>query len=137
MKRAEYLAYHKAACDKMVEITAKKNADYTGGSGVDDAFSNFDCVAVWGVSPLDGFITRMSDKFARISTFVKKGALQVSDESVEDTLFDLANYCILMAGYIKAKKAEQAQVLIDANSGVKVDAEPVHRTVFQKLVGTP
>jgi hypothetical protein len=46
----------------------------------------------------------MSDKFARITTFVNKGVLKVKDESVEDTLLDLANYCILMAGYIKSKR---------------------------------
>jgi hypothetical protein len=46
----------------------------------------------------------MLDKVARVVTFVKKGVLQVKDESVEDTLLDLANYCILFAGYIKAKK---------------------------------
>jgi hypothetical protein len=46
----------------------------------------------------------MVDKLARINSFSQKGELQVKDESVEDTLLDLANYAILLAGYIRSKK---------------------------------
>ncbi len=103
MTREEYLTYHKNCCDKMVAITSKKNADYTGATG--DPFANFKCVEQLGiVNTEEGFLTRMMDKVSRINTFIKKGVLQVSDESVEDTLLDLANYSILLAGYIRSKK---------------------------------
>jgi hypothetical protein len=103
MTKAEYLEFHRAACNKLVAITAKKNADYTGSSG--DPFFNFSRVESVGIcSTEQGFLTRMFDKFSRVTTFVQKGVLLVEDESVEDTLFDLANYAILMAGYIKSKK---------------------------------
>lgn len=103
MTKEEYFIFHKAACDKMIEITRAKNADYSGTSV--DPFSNFAKVEVLGICTTEqGFLTRMFDKFARITSFVQKGVLEVKDESVEDTLFDLANYCILMAGFIKAKK---------------------------------
>lgn len=105
MKRAEYLEFHKESCQKMIEITAAKNADYTGGSDVDDAFANFRIVELQGICSTEiGFLTRISDKISRIQSFVKKGVLMVKDESVEDTLLDAANYMILMAGYIKDKK---------------------------------
>ncbi len=112
MTRAEYLKYHRDCCDKMVAVTAQKNADYTGGSGVDYAFSNFEGVAAVGIDPLQGFLTRMWDKFARISTFVKKGVLQVADETVSDTLLDLANYCILLSGYIESKRRAETDVIL-------------------------
>jgi hypothetical protein len=51
-----------------------------------------------------GFLTRMSDKLSRIGSYVTKGILMVKDESIEDTLIDLANYCILFAGYIRSQK---------------------------------
>lgn len=103
MNRTEYLAFHRACCDKMVEITAAKNADYTGGS--EDPFFNFTRVEANNICETErGFLTRMSDKFARITTFVNKGVLKVKEEGVEDTLLDLANYCILMAGYIRSKR---------------------------------
>lgn len=107
MTREEYLQFHRDCCEKMVAVTAAKNADYSGGSG--DPFANFkqigSLVHVDSIVEI-GFLTRMSDKFSRIGSFVTKGVLQVKDETVEDTLIDLANYCILFAGYIKSKRAQ-------------------------------
>jgi hypothetical protein len=100
--RAWYLAFHAECLERMTAITTAKNADYTGS---DDPFANFTRVEALGFASTEqGFLTRMTDKLSRIGTFVKKGVLQVKDESVEDTLLDLANYCILMAAYIRAKR---------------------------------
>lgn len=104
MTREEYLSYHRDCCDRMIAITAAKNADYTAGSN--DPFFNFTGVERESITSTEtGFLVRMKDKFARITSFVNKGVLMVKDESIEDTLLDLANYCILMAGYIKSKRA--------------------------------
>jgi len=103
MTKSEYIEFHKATCEKLMEITAKKNSDYTGNT--DDPFKNFRSPEYRGYATVEqGFLTRMDDKFSRISSFVQKGSLQVSDETVFDTLFDLSNYCILMAGYLKEKQ---------------------------------
>ena len=103
MTKDEWTKYHKDLTDRMRKIAAAKNADYTG---IDpDPFANFTIVERAGITDTEtGFLTRMSDKLARINTFCKKGVLEVSDESIEDTLMDLANYCLLFAGYIKSKK---------------------------------
>lgn len=107
MTREEYLSFHKAMCDKMTATVVKKNHDYTGESG--DPFFNFSRTEFNGICTTEqGFLVRMNDKFARITTFVQKGVLKVADESVEDTLMDLANYSILMAGYIRSKKDKAA-----------------------------
>ena len=87
-----------------MEITKRKNADYTGQSG--DAFANFTGVEVASSGVVDtyqGFLTRMHDKFARISSFVKNNELLVQDESVSDTLADFANSCSLFAGFIESR----------------------------------
>ncbi len=105
MTKNEYIAFHKEFCDDMVKITHAKNADYTGGNG--DPFANFRAigglVAKPGVVEI-GFLTRMSDKMARIGSFINNGTLMVKDESVIDTLKDLANYSALFAGYLAAEK---------------------------------
>ncbi len=107
MERQEYLDFHATQCTRMLEITRKKNADYTGDSG--DPFFNFTRVEAMGIaSTPQGFLTRMLDKFARITSFAQKGKLEVEDESVQDTLLDLANYCILMMGYIEDQKIKAA-----------------------------
>lgn len=107
MNKEQYLSYHKLSCDRLVEITRKKNADYTGSS--DDPFANFrqieHLIQKPGVAET-GFLTRMSDKMSRVGSFISKGKFEVEDESVHDTLFDLANYCILLSGFIKAKQGD-------------------------------
>lgn len=107
MTKAEYMEFHRSMCNKMVEITKAKNADYTGKG--DDPFANFKIVQTFGcVNVEQGFFTRMCDKMSRISSFIEKGTLQVKDESVEDTLLDIANYAILFRGYLESKKRELA-----------------------------
>lgn len=110
MTKEEYLEFHQKCCQRMVETTKAKNSDYTGGS--QDPFANFQQIGHLVQLPhvvAIGFLTRMSDKFSRIGSFITKGSLLVKDESVEDTLIDLANYCILMAGYLRSQKRLQPQ----------------------------
>jgi hypothetical protein len=107
MTKQEYMSFHEVCCAKLIKITAAKNSDYTGGS--DNPFANFTQIGSLIQLPAAveiGFLTRMSDKFSRIGSFVTKGIFMVKDESVTDTLLDLANYCILFAGYLASKKTE-------------------------------
>src|SRR6056297_340189 len=100
MTRKEYMEYHKVICDKMTEVTKAKNHDYSGFDN--DPFANFKVVERAGITSTEvGFLTRMMDKISRVNSFVQQGVCNVKDETIEDTLIDLANYSILMAGYIK------------------------------------
>lgn len=104
MTRQEFLQFHKEACEKLMKITSAKNADYTNGSVKDDAFANFKQVEALSICSVEaGFLARMTDKLSRINSYIKKGELKVKDEGIEDTLLDLANYSILLAGYLKSK----------------------------------
>lgn len=105
MTKAEFLSYHERATARMSEITRAKNNDYSGGTAETDPFKNFRQIGSLGDPSWVniGFLTRMSDKLARLATFVRDGKLKVKDEAVEDTLLDLANYCILFAAYIKSE----------------------------------
>lgn len=107
MTKQEYMEFHRGACERMSLITASKNSDYTGASP--DPFNNFKQIAsiVGSANAVElGFLTRMSDKFSRIGSFVDNNTLLVEDEKIEDTLIDLANYCILFAGYLRSKKEQ-------------------------------
>lgn len=64
----------------------RKNADY-GSSGLCEP------ILVPGMEPRQALLVRMSDKIARIQTLQHKGP-EVA-ESLEDTMLDLANYCLL------------------------------------------
>lgn len=121
MTKDQYMQYHAEACAKLMEITRAKNSDYTGAS--DDPFANFQQIGSLVQLPNVveiGFLTRMSDKISRIGSFVTKGMLSVKDESIEDTLFDLANYCILFAGFLKSKR-QRTPANSAANVPIKVE----------------
>ena len=99
----EYLKQFKQVTDKMYEITKAKNSDYTADSG--DSMANFKVVEKLGVCSVEiGFLTRMSDKVARLAGLAKGKEIQVKDEKYEDTLLDLANYSILLAIYLQNKR---------------------------------
>ena len=99
----DLLKFFEETTEQMVSVARAKNHDYSGAAK--DAFANFARVEDLGICTTEqGFLTRMTDKLCRIASFVKKGELKVKDESVEDTLLDLANYSILMMAYIKSKK---------------------------------
>lgn len=102
MTKEQYFEFAEKFFADCVGISRKKNADYTGGS--DNPFSNFQSVEILGIKTEVGFLTRMFDKIKRVAAFVENGNLQVKDESVKDTLQDLANYCALMAGFLESKK---------------------------------
>ena len=107
MTKEDYMKFHEECCQKMIAITKAKNADYCGVG--DDPFKNFRMTETLGNSSVEqGFITRMLDKISRIISFSQQGNLQVKDESVLDSLLDLSNYCLLMAGYLKSKNQEFA-----------------------------
>lgn len=105
MTKEEYFKFFEATTKQMLDICKKKNADYTGTDA--SPFSNFERVETLGICTTEqGFLTRITDKLCRVSSFCAKGELQVKDESVTDTLQDMANYCILMMGYLKSKRPE-------------------------------
>lgn len=101
MNKNEYFEFAETFFNDCLETSKRKNSDYTGKT--DDPFSNFRSVEVLGITTEQGFLTRMMDKMKRIASFAEQGELQVKDESVTDTLKDLANYSCLLSGYIKSK----------------------------------
>jgi hypothetical protein len=101
MTTEEYLKYHLEVTKKLHEIAIAKNSDYTGTT--DDPFYNFKSGSRIGVSVEQSLMIRMGDKISRIESFIQKGGLAVKSESVEDTLLDLANYCILLAAHLSSK----------------------------------
>lgn len=104
MTGKEFVEFHAQTIKKMNEICKAKNQDYSGG-GECSAFNNFMIVEHKGVCSTEaGFLVRMEDKMMRINNIIKSGKAAVKDESVSDTLMDLANYSILMMGYLKSKK---------------------------------
>ena len=77
---------------EMVELHDKKNRDYAGS----EYLSNFlMCEKHMGVPAWIGCIIRLSDKMARIMNIARNDEISVGDETITDTLTDLAVYAII------------------------------------------
>ena len=97
MDKEDFIEAFKATTDNMVETVIRKNHDYTS-SGT-DPFDNFNAVEQLGIcSSETGILVRMTDKIKRIISLLEKGegGAMVKDESIEDTMVDLANYAIIL-----------------------------------------
>lgn len=96
--------YYRAIMTAM-QVSAKKNHDYSGGFDT-DPLSNFKRVEAAGIDPTMGLFVRMLDKVGRLETFFKTGELKVENEGAKDALMDLGNYCFLMIALMEDKKNE-------------------------------
>ena len=80
--------------DYMYQIYEKKNADY--GDSFSKTFDEFGLTAS---------AIRINDKTERFKKLIKQEA-QVQDESIKDTLLDLANYAVLTLMEMSKRKAQ-------------------------------
>ena len=75
---------HKEICEDLNTIYISKNAAY--GDSFGKTFQELGIISA---------VTRMQDKFNRIKALVTGAENSVTDERLQDTLTDLANYCIM------------------------------------------
>lgn len=75
---------HKKICDELNALYTKKNADYG------DSFHSTFIEEGMAMSRI-----RLGDKLSRFKNLTKGSTRKVSDESIRDTLLDLANYAIM------------------------------------------
>lgn len=78
------ITIHAAICDELKDLYLRKNTDYG------DSFHKTFIEEGMAMSRI-----RLSDKLERFKRLTRSGEQNVKDESVRDTLIDLANYAIM------------------------------------------
>ena len=79
----EFMEEYKKIVTETMELCVKKNKDY--GSSVEDTFEKFGDIS---------YIVRITDKYNRICSLLNREG-EVKDESIDDTIRDMANYAFL------------------------------------------
>jgi len=74
---------HKEICERLNQIYIAKNKDY--GDSFGEGFQEYGLLMP---------AIRLDDKLRRFKQLIKQDA-EVKNESITDTLLDLANYCIM------------------------------------------
>ena len=101
MTRDELVQIHRELCERSCELMRRKSEDYATGH---DPFANFKRGEILGFATAEeGLMLRVVDKVSRISTFLKKGHLNVENESVSDSIMDIINYMVLLQGMLEDK----------------------------------
>lgn len=77
------LLLHKEICERLTRTYAIKNADYG------------DSYARVRQEVPESILYAIYTKYSRIQSLLRSGGQRVSNEGIEDSLLDLANYCIL------------------------------------------
>lgn len=111
--------------DKLVNIYAKKNHDYG------DSFNE-------GCNELGvGYaFSRIFDKTKRFQTLAKgimnnNLSIEVQDETIEDTIMDLANYCMMYLAWrdkhicVGEAEAKQSDIQISSTGELKCNKKPI------------
>lgn len=98
---------HKEVCNLLNEIYEKKNKAY--GNSFGDTYKDLGIISA---------VTRISDKFNRLKTLAKNKDINQGDESIADTLLDMANYCIMTYMELQNEK-----VTVYAQGGMMIDKE--------------
>lgn len=110
---------HKEICEYLNNLYERKNHDYG------DSFHQTFVEEGMAMARI-----RLGDKFSRFKTLTLKGSQQVQDESVRDTLLDLANYAIMtvmemdLAGKDEPETDNESDIAIrDPLSMIQTDDE--------------
>ena len=75
---------HKKICNSLNETYIQKNKAY--GNSFTDAFEKLGLISA---------VTRITDKYNRLVNLATHDDVNIGDESIKDTLLDMANYCIM------------------------------------------
>ena len=89
---------HKLICEYLNDLYARKNADYG------DSFHLTFLEEGWAMPRI-----RLSDKLNRFKMLSRAGDSKVKDESLRDTLIDLANYAVMSVMELDRLTAEAAK----------------------------
>lgn len=120
---------HKKICDELNETYKKKNADY--GDSVGELYAKLGDITL---------LTRISDKYNRLMNLLDpNNDREVNYESVDDTILDMANYCII---WLMERRVKNFKCIMDkinqSNSEIKIEDEPVTNSFgsFKDLADT-
>lgn len=116
-----YQEEHKKLCDLMHEIYIKKNSDY--GNSFSDLYDEYGSI----ISEI-----HIREKFNRFKQ-LRTNESQVG-ESIEDTLMDMANYCLLTLLEIKKFNSYIDEEVVEENIELEEVQDPTENATEEIVV---
>lgn len=102
---------HKQICKELNHLYERKNSDYGDSFHISFVEEGMAMARI-----------RLGDKLNRFKTLSRKDTRMVEDESIRDTLIDLANYAVMtVAEMDRAAEAERDRLAEESMQGVGQD----------------
>lgn len=98
MNLQERVKRHLEIVEELNRVYEQKNTDY--GDSFAESVREFGIVAA---------LTRISDKYNRFKRLALGNRNLVGDESIRDTLLDMANYCIMLSMILEEEQETEPQ----------------------------
>lgn len=98
MNLQERVKRHLEITEELNRVYEQKNTDY--GDSFAESVREFGIVAA---------LTRISDKYNRFKRLALGNRNLVGDESIRDTLLDMANYCIMLSMILEEEQEAEPQ----------------------------
>lgn len=98
MNLQERVKRHQEIVEELNRVYEQKNTDY--GDSFAESVREFGIVAA---------LTRISDKYNRFKRLALGNRNLVGDESIRDTLLDMANYCIMLSMILEEEQEAEPQ----------------------------
>ena len=92
----DLVVQHLEICNKLNQIYEQKNKAY--GDSFGETFNKLGIISA---------VTRISDKYNRLVNLATHPDINKGDDAIEDTLLDMANYCIMTYMELREDKNEQ------------------------------
>lgn len=126
MKSNELVKKHGEICIFLNEVYEKKNKDY--GNSFEETYKRLGIISA---------VTRIADKMSRLESLATKPEEErlVKDESIKDTVLDMANYCIMLAMELERESDERKAMIISNIPSYPFQGEvPLNDLVHRKPI---
>lgn len=118
-REEQFLKKYEETLNELANTFFLKNEKY--GNSFTDTIEDYGLVAS---------IVRLTDKFNRMTTLFQNSELDCDDESLKDTMLDMANYLIMTVAYLDEKDDEKKKLKsIDSNK-IEVTTMPLQRNTM-------
>lgn len=130
MTKAEQREHFNKFADKMQNVLLSKGDDYANI----DRLSNFKLAgAICGLTAEQNCLSLMATKVARLGVLLSDTDNAPKNESIEDSILDLANYAVLLSMIMADKRnAEIESIRREIGGGEAFTNDAQHIFVFQK-----
>lgn len=96
MSAKENAKRHMEICQRLNKTYYEKNKDY--GDSFGQSYEEFGLISG---------VVRIGDKYSRLKNLASGQEIEVEDESIKDTLLDMANYCIMTLMEIEKREEDK------------------------------